>query len=268
MRSPRIVPLVLSSFLLAALAGAPAEAGYRYQATSTTTPEKGKPQVTEVEAWVEGPNAKIVFRESGQPMVEAGQYLLTRDGGKTLYIVDPEEETYAAMDLSAMLSTLGSVMEGLGGMIDMEFRDVEVEKLADEPGGERLGRPVRHLKYRTAYTLAIKVFGMKRENRVEAIQDAWVTDALDAEGFGVWLRSNPPTGFAGLDELIEAEMEKVSGFPLETVIVSTTEGQKGKRSSTSRMETRVTALEEVALGDDVFALPAGYERVETGPSER
>ena len=58
----------LAILTLLALAASPAAAGIHYRADTTTTPEGGKAQVTRVEAWVEGPNAKVVFVESDQPM--------------------------------------------------------------------------------------------------------------------------------------------------------------------------------------------------------
>lgn len=261
----RLITVALTLIALVA-AAAPAAAGIHYQAETTTAPAQGKPQVTRVEAWVEGPNAKVVFRESDQPVFSEGAYLLTQDGGKTLFLVDPEEETITEWDLAAMLGMVGGVMEGMQGIMDLEFSDVAVEKLGQDAGGELLGYPVTHSKYRTTYTTSIKVLGMKRGSSTETVQELWTTDAFGDPALGVWLRSEPPaTGMEELDELIAAEMEKVEGFPLKTVSVSTTTGQKGKRESSSRTETVVTQLEETAVPAATFELPAGYTRTEMVP---
>ena len=230
MRSRRISLFAVTAALtLLALAAGPALAGVHSQADTPTTPDGKKPQVTRVAGWVDGPRANIVFTESAQPMIGRDDYLITQDGGQTVYLVDPSEKTYTEWDLAAMLSTLGSTMEAMGDLVNMEFEDISVEKLSEEPGGERLGRPVTHVRYRTRYTMSIKVFGMSRGTHVETIQDLWVTDdALGHEALGLWLRSEPPsTGMEDLDRLIAAEMEKVDGFPLESVSVSRTTGQKG-----------------------------------------
>jgi hypothetical protein len=264
MRSSRTLASVLLRFtaaLVLCLAAVPASAGIHYKADSTTTVDDKRPQTTRVEAWIDGSRAKIVFTESDQPMIGKNDYLLTQDGGQTVYLVDPEEETITEWDVAGMLSSLGGMMESLGGVMDMEFSDIEVEKLSEGPGGELLGRPVTRAEYRTSYTMSIKVFGMSRQNRVETTQELWLTDAFGDEALGLWLRSEPPaTGMEDLDALIEAEMEKVDGFPLRSVAVSTTTGQKGKRQSTSRMETVVTELEEASIPEGTFELPAGYER--------
>ena len=257
------VALRFTAALVLCLAAVPASAGIHYKADSTTTVDDKKPQITRVEAWIDGSRAKIVFTESDQPMIGKDDYLLTQDGGQTVYLVDPEEKTYTEWDVAGMLSALGGMMESLGGMMDMEFSDIAVEKLSEEPGGEILGRPVTHVRYRTAYTMSIKVFGMSRGSSVETEQDLWITDAFGDAALGLWLRNEPPaTGMEDLDRLIEAEMEKVDGFPLRSVAVSTTTGQKGKRQSTSRMETVVTEREETSIPEGTFELPSGYERRE------
>ncbi|HSL84648.1 MAG TPA: DUF4412 domain-containing protein [Thermoanaerobaculia bacterium] len=256
---------LFAAFLAAA---APAAAGVHYQAETTTAPAQGKPQVTRVEAWVDGPNAKVVFRESDQPTFSAGQYLLTQDGGKTLFLVDPEERTITEFDLEAMLGMVGGVMEGMQGIMNLEFSDVSVEKLGEGSGGELLGYPVTHSKYRTTYTTSIKVLGMKRGSSTETLQEVWSTDAFGDPALGVWLRTEPPaTGMKELDELIAAEMEKVEGFPLKTVSVSTTTGQKGKRESSTRTETVVTRIEETSVPAGTFELPVGYTRTEMMPQQ-
>jgi hypothetical protein len=203
-----------------------------------------------------------VFSESDQPMLSEGAYLLTQDGGKTVLLVDPEEKTITEWDLQAMLGMVGGIVQGMQGIMNLEFSDVKVEELEQGAGGELLGYPVAHAKYRTTYTTSIKVLGMKRASTTEAVQEVWTTDAFGDPALGIWLRNEPPTtGIEDLDALIAAEMEKVEGFPLKTVSVTTTTGQKGKRESTTRSQTEVTLLEEVAVPQATFELPAGYERV-------
>lgn len=266
MKTRKILPILAASVLVLA-AAAPVAAGVHYQATTSVEGE-GRPQVTEVEAWVDGPRAKVLFRESSQPMLEDGQYLLTQDGGKTIYLVDPKEKTYGEWDMEAMLQLVGGVIEGLGPLLDLEFSDPEVEKLAEEPGGEVAGQPTTHYRYRTAYTTKVKVLGMKRESHTETIQDVWSTTALDDDvALGLWLRKQPvKTGNEGIDRVIAAEVEKIRGFPLKTVAVSTTTGGKrGEKTSTTRTTTEVTSLAETDVPAATFELPAGYAEQQMMP---
>jgi hypothetical protein len=249
---------------LAALAlAAPAAAGIHYRSTTRTEAERGQPMTIEAEGWVEGGSAKIAFRESANPMTPAGSYLLTRDGGATLLLVDPEEKTFAEWDLEAMLGAVGGIMQGMGPLLDFDIAGLEVEKLAEEPGGTIHGLPTTHVRYRTSYQMVITVLGMRRGSSVEQVQDIWATDALDDAGLEVWLRKAPKTGFGEIDELLAAEVGKVRGVALKMDSTSTTTGEKGKRSSVTRTTMEVTALERgVTIPPGTFEVPAGYRRVE------
>jgi len=264
MRTMRQTVLGLLGLALLAL---PAWAGTHYTAVTTTDTAQGRGMKMQVEGWVSGDKAKVVFSESDNPIMKSGSYLLTRDGAHTLYLVNPEEKTYAIWDLSAMLGAMGSIMNGIGPIVKMEFSDPKVEKLAEDDGGALLGVPTRHYRFRTSYSMKMKVFGFGSSSDTVTDQDVWASKRLVDPGFGAWLRSEPPhTGNAQFDKLIAAESAKrqVEGFPLKTVSVSTTT-QKGKQR-TSRQTMEVTKLESRAVPDSTFELPAGYKETQILPT--
>lgn len=253
------------TFLTAcALAAVPAFAGIHYTATTTTQDAKNKASDMVVEGWVSGDKARVEFKESNNPLAGAGAYLLTKDGGRTIYMVDPEEKTYMKWDMAALLGTMGAVMEGMGPMLKFEFTDPKVQKLAEEPGGEVLGYPTTHTKYRTAYTMKIKVFGMGNESDIVSEQEFWTTDRLADPGLGVWLKANPPrTGNEQLDKLIDSEMGKVQGFVLRSDTVTTTTPKKRGNPTVTRSTMKVTGLDtNASVPDAKFEIPAGYQETE------
>lgn len=257
-RSAPFAP-ALAAVLAAAALAAPAHAGIHYQTVTHVETEGQKPQVIRAEAWVDGGSARIEFKESDNPLMPGGAYLLTRDGGESVVIVDPEEKTWARYDLEAMLGSLGNMMQSMGPVVDFDVSGIAVEKLLEEPGGTIHGLSTTHFRYRTTYTMTIKILGMGRANAVERVEDRWLTDALDEAALGVWLRKTPRTGIEDLDKLIDAEMAKIQGVTLKSTDVTTTTGQKGKRSSTSRTTMEVTEFErEVAVDPAKFEVPAGY----------
>lgn len=252
-------PALAAVLAAAALAAAPAHAGLHFKTVTRVEPEGQKPQVIQAEAWVDGGNARIELTESDNPVMPGGAYLLTKDGGENVVIVDPEEKTWARYDLEAMLGSLGNVMQSMGPVLDFDVSGIAVEKLLEEPGDTIHGLSTTHYRYRTTYTMTIKILGMQRASAVERVEDRWLTGALDEAALGVWLRKAPRTGIEDLDKLIDAEMATVQGVALKSTDVTTTTGQKGKRSSTSRTTTEVTALErEVAVEPTRFEIPAGY----------
>lgn len=251
--------------LLVATLFAPVAARAGFHFTSTTTVETPRgPQKTVTEAWIDGDRGRVDFKESANPIVEAGSYMLTRDGGRTLILVNPEEKAYGEMSLDALLGSIGAVMGGMGPLLKIEISNPKVETLLDEAGPTMLGQPTRHLKFRSTYQMKVKVFGMGKANDVLTEEEYWVTDSLLDKSFGMWLRTGKAkTGNADLDRLIATQTEKLKGVPLKSVTVSTTT-QGGKSQKTvSTME--VTALDSFTKAPVSFEIPTGYEEREMMP---
>jgi hypothetical protein len=267
-RSTRSTILGAVLFVAAAV---PAMAGIHYQATTKTDAQSRSSEVR-VEGWAAGDKAKVEFKEStdGNPVTQKGTYIVSKDGGKTLYLVNPEEKTYAVWDLRGMLGAAGAVMNGVGPLLKVQFSEPKVEKLAEDDGGTLLGMPTRHYKYRTSYTMTMKVLGMGNASDVVTEQEFWTTTKLGDAGLGVWLRSEPPrTGNAELDKLLTAESYKMQGFPLKTVTVTSSTDKKRGRTNTSRSTMEVTQLDaSAAVPATAFEIPAGYKETQLLPAAR
>jgi hypothetical protein len=216
-----------------------------------------------VKAWVSGDNAKIEFAESKNPMMGKGTYLMTHDGGTTVYLVNPKEKTYAVWDMAGMMGFAGGAM----GMVNMKISDPTVEKLLEEAGGSMLGYPTTHYKYRTSYTMSMSVLGMKSQTKTVQEDDTWSTTALPEGALGVWLRSEPPSfGNEELDTLVKVEMGKVHGIPLKKVTVTTSADSKGKKSEPSTTTMEVTKLESMDVPAETFVIPADYQETSLFPA--
>lgn len=268
----RFVSLSTLALMSALLFPALATAGHYYEAvtTSDTGQKKKQQEVMQVRAWVDGEAAKVEFvtGEKEGPF-SSGSYLVTKDGGETVYLVNPKDETYGSFDMEAMMAAAGQAMNALsqmGGMVKMEFTDVSSEMLSEEAGGTVLGHDTTHYRWKSGYTMRMKMMGMKQENRVETIQDVWSTDELDARGFGVWMRPDRTlkTGNEEFDKLISSQVATVKGFPLKTVNISTTTGKKGKTMQTTST-TEVTTLREESITGSTFGWPDHYTEVEILP---
>lgn len=264
----RTSSILFAAFISLTLAAAPSWAGIHYKAKTDTDSAAQKQAAgaagdITVEGWVSGPSARVEFRESGNPMAKKGTYLLTKDGGKTLYLVNPEDKTYAEWDLQAMMGLVGGIMNGMGPLLKIQFSEPKVEKLLDEDGGTLLGLPTHHTRYRTSYTMTVKVFGMGNASDVVQEQDIWSTTKLQDAGLGAWLRSDPPrTGNAEFDKLLSKEAAKTEGFPLKMVTVSTTTSKKGEKNVT-RQTMEVTELDANATVPAArFEIPSGYEETQ------
>jgi len=158
-----------------------------------------------------------------------------------------------------MLASMFALLESTGPLLDLDFSNGASQKLGEEDGGSILGYPTRRYKWQTAYDMKMTVLGMKRQYHVDALQEFWTTDDLDAQGFKVWLRPDrSKTGNKEFDELLSAEMARVEGFPLKSVTRSKMTTGKGKeQNSITTME--VTTLRGESIDSSLFELPEGYE---------
>ena len=272
---------LLTLTLLAAgleLAAVPCSAGIHYRATQKTWSEGAQGRNNEArnseiqaEGWVAGNKAKVAFVASnGNPMAQQGTYILTKDGGKTLYLVNPQDQTYAQWDLQGMLGVVGSVMNGMGPLLKIQFTDPKTEKISEEDGGLVAGVPTRHYKYRTTYTTTVKVFGMGNTADVVSDQDIWAATKATDVGLGVWLRAEPPrTGNKDFDKLLASSAAKFQGFPLKVVTVSTSTQQKGNRQTVTHSTLEVTQFDaNAAVPASAFEIPAGYKETQIAPTQQ
>jgi len=240
-------------------------AGYHYTAT-TKLDDKTNKQKSEmaVEAWIDGDKAKILFTETNNPLTPKGAYIITTDGGKLVYLVNPEKKNYQEWDMNQLLNLAGSIT----AMVKIQFSDLKLEKQDEHASDKIHGYATRYYKYLTSYDLRIKVIGIKRVQSVITEQETWVSDRLNDISLGLWLRNEPPsTGDPELDKLIKAEMSKVKGFPLRSKTKTVTrqwnkKKTKVKKETVSYADMEVNTFKKMAIEGATFAIPDDYELVQ------
>ncbi len=272
----RLILMLLAAGLV--LAAVPCFAGIHYKSTQKTWSEgtqarnnEGRNSEIEAEGWVAGDKAKVAFvASSGNPVAQQGTYILTKDGGKTLYLVNPQDQTYAQWDFQGMLGVVGAVMNGMGPLLKIQFTDPKTEKISEEDGGLVAGVPTRHYKYRTSYTMTVKVFGMGNPANVVSEQDIWAATRATDVGLGVWLRADPPhTGNKDFDKLLTSSAAKFQGFPLKVVTISTSTQQKGNRQTVTHSTMEVTQFDaKASVPASAFEIPAGYKETQIAPTQQ
>lgn len=243
-------------------------AGVYYVAQTTAEGGKGADQQNMiVKAWASGDSGKVVFEESKNPMMGKGTYIITKDGGKTMFLVDPKEKTYMKWDLDSMMGLLGGAMK----MMNLKFTDPKVEALGEEPDGLVAGVPTVHYRFRTTYAMSMSFMMMKKNSRVVKDEEIWAATKLADAALGIWLRKAPPkTGNEDMDKLIKAEMGKVQGFPLKRKTVTTSTDEKDKKEVTT-ITMEVTELQMVPVPDSTFEIPSDYKETSlagTGEGEQ
>ena len=202
-----------------------------------------------------GEKARIDFVEGKTPAASEGGYLLSRDAGKTFFMVSPKDKTYMKWDTEAMMGMAGA----MGGMMKMQITDPKMEKMLDEAGPVMLGYPTQHYKFRTSYQMSMSIMGFKNQMSVVKEDETWATTKMDVTAFSAWMNKSPKTQNAELDKLIAMEKGKMSGLPLKTISVQTTTDNQGK-STVNRSSTEVTSIRNVS--DVQVDIPSDYQEVD------
>jgi hypothetical protein len=236
MRNAKL-PLLAVTALVAAL---PAPAGVYFSAVTTSEGAPGAaPASTTVRCWVQGDKARIEFAASADPLLARGRYLLTLDGGRSVYLVDPTERTFSEWSGDAAVWTSAAAARLTQGA---------VEKLDEGDGGELLGMKTVHVRYRAA---AASAAGAVEE-------ELWVAPELAEAALGVWMRRAAAT--AGGDETsaaARAERERLGSFPLKRVAVSPAGGRgSGKAARRTTMVVTELSVEDVSPG--TFTMGSGF----------
>ena len=242
-----------------ALLSASAFAGVRFEAV--TRGDDGLVDAR-VRAVVSGSNIRVEYLESASGMAGVGEYMLSRDGGKTLYWVEPSTRTYSKYDTDAMMSAMGSMVQGVRGAMRVRFEAPKIEKLLEEDGGLVAGVATRHYRYRTTYTASAESLGMVKTTTNTVEEDIWTATALSDAGLGAWLNKQPAkTGDVQFDSIIAAEMGKVQGFPLKRITVTRSVNPSDHKEQVTRAEMEVLSLTPAPVSESEFQLPANYVEV-------
>lgn len=246
--------LILALALL--IATAPAAAGIYLEQTVTSS-DQGQGMALDVRAWAEGENVKVEYSDSNNPVLPQGSYLLTNDGGETVYLVRPADGTYSVFDMNQLLATVGQLSEATGGMMKIDFRDANTERLDSGDGGEILGYDTTRRAWRTTYAMDMKIAFVDQSNRIDTVTEAWTTAEIDYPALGIWFTAKPrTTGDPEFDEILTANMDQIDGLVLKMKQETTTTNKKGK-SSKSSMLMEVKTVREESIDRKIFEMPDG-----------
>ncbi|MGK2857530.1 MAG: DUF4412 domain-containing protein [Thermoanaerobaculia bacterium] len=243
--------------LVAVLLALPALGGATYD--FKTVVEKGAGGLVG-KASIEGSKVRIDIADGDDVLLRDGNVMISADGGKTFTILDQKKKTYYTLDIQQLISSLGSVMNSMGGMFKMSFQNHSVKSSAPAPGETIEGFATTRYVVDSSYDLAIEVFGRKNVTNVKSKTETWSTDKLSSEFVTFVQQKGFKTGLEELDKFIEKEASGVKGFPLKQVVTSTQ--TQGKKSETTKTTMTVTSVKEASIPDSTFAIPSGYKEVD------
>lgn len=260
--------------LPAALFATPArEAGFTYDFRVSTSSVQGS-QSKEVSLMsgrgqVAGDKARIDLAEAknGGPMFgEKGGYIMVKDGGATMYMVDPGEKQYYSFNMEQMFAGLNSALKMMGGMVKMTMSDVKID-VQDLGAGESIqGYSTRRVRQVQSVTVSVSVLGRKSSTTTVDTTESWIATELKHVG-NPFLQMGAAAGSVDFGnpefkkQYQAAQARIPAGFPLRSVSRAHSTDEKGKTSlTTSTME--VTNFQKGDIAASVFAIPGDYKEVQ------
>ncbi len=250
--------------LLLLLAATHGFAGITYTAeTRTILGSKDSNGDFRVQGWVSGNRARMEFLQSSLPQLESGTYLVSSDGGETVYLVNPRAKTYELWDVSGMISNMADMMRSLRGEMRVRFEEPKVEKLLEEEGPKIQNLPTRHYRFRTSYKASIDMYDSETINTVME-EDIWTTNASTEPGVKIFLDRRMSSGDEQLDRILDKEMGKVVGFPLRRL--TSTRQETTKQVTETRSEMSIVELKTLDVADSLFEVPKGFAEVDPNES--
>lgn len=248
--------------VVTATAASETNAGIRYEFRQTTRSEvRNIPSVeTQGTAWIDGDHMRIDYRGASSYGDNAS---VVTNGTRMLWILDREEKTYHEVNLTSYARNLASA--------PITVSNVK-SGLDRGPGPQIAGFPTEHWKLTTSYDMRLDMGEITLEQRVETVIEKWTTQAFGELSDPLASNESLRTGNAQLDQLIDLETTRVTGFPLRQVVTITTRDIKPRRGGSRGeidltvprrqvSEMVVTAIEFTEPDDTLFLLPEGFRKV-------
>ncbi|MEO8198370.1 MAG: hypothetical protein ABI689_16785 [Thermoanaerobaculia bacterium] len=271
------IAALLGIALVSALAS-PAFAGLVFTQQIRGEGDAAKYQNMTMRTSIDSGGAKMEILSSGNPIMAEGTYILIQPDADAMLLVNPQEKTYASLDFSQMMSAASQMLGGQDEQASPKtYPDPVVEKLLEEDGGLVLGRPTKHFRWRTQYTIGMNLpMGMSMDIATDQTEDVWVADiAIDPKIMNAFEKmgagANLPENF---QRIVDAAKKTQSGFPLKRILVSKTKSTatgsgmmaKMMQKSAAKQEAQgpqtmtfeVTELSEQKVPAAAFAIPPGY----------
>lgn len=222
-----------------------------------TERQGGKSSTTQ--GFADGAKFRLEPEESKSADNPEGEYAISLDGGRTIYLVDPARQRFARIDTQTLMAKAREQLAALMKQTTLQIESPKVETILAEPGEPLDGHPTRHYKVRISYSLHF----LKTDTRRSYVeyQDLWMASDIDQPGASNLLIYFRPAGDLRIDGAWQRELAQMPGFPLRQVTLRTEVNEDGN-SSVSRMSREITKVRTGAVPASLFVLPAGFKEVQ------
>lgn len=256
---------ILGFSVMLSFPASPLFSAIRYEFRQTTRTEAQSLPASSLvgRAVIEGLMSRIDFISGYSHPV--GSYVISKDGFRSVAIVDPAKQTYTEVETSNVATALGT------SKIEITNLKTNVRKLSDRP--TIAGIPAEHWVLESSYDITVMFGTLPLRQTVQTTIDKWVTTSLGNVGANLITADSLRTGNPELDRIIELESTKIQGFPLRQVMTIRVQNPEAARNpnskiklSASRTQTSeiiVTSLQTASVDRRLFDVPASFRKVQS-----
>lgn len=245
-----------------------AEAAIRYKFKQVARSDYHAAPAAEIsgEVIIDGDKSRVEF--PGRSPYGENTYVISHNGAKNVFIVDPQKKTVAEVNVANVAAALAS------SSIEVSNLKSQVKKLPDQI--EIAGVPTEHYRIEMSYDVSVRLASIPLKQRVQTTIDRWTTEAFGPVSDIFLSAGSARTGNAQLDQIIELESSKVKGLVLrQTVSIVTTNLMERRAPSQLELspsrrqssEMLVTDIRVVNVDSSAFNVP-NYPRVNRGEEQQ
>lgn len=242
-------------FVVSMLVATSAFAGLSYDFSSTTS--NGRNELAG-RVIVDKSNLRIDFQKGDNLLFRDNTIVVSRDGGKTLLLIDPAKKTYSELNIEQFFSALGGIADSGSGLFDVSVRNQKVNVRPVGSGGVIEGHRTRKYLIDSSFDMKLKLLGEVTEMNVKTSSETWTTDRFSKD-YVTFLQIKPyRSGISELDKFLEAQTKGLEGFPLKQIVKSstTTDGHTETVTTTILIKN----IKDVSASPKVFEVPRGYKK--------
>lgn len=211
-------------------------------------------------AFIDGDRTRIEFL--GGNTYPAGVYVITSNGSRSQTWVDPSKQSYAEINAGSVAASIGA------SRITISNKKIDVAKLDDHP--VIAGIPTDHYRLTISYDITVPFGTIPLKQSVTTLIDKWTTSAYEGVVDSFFSGGGLHTGNPDIDELVDAENHRITGFPLHETVTITTVNDTARpattkipvaRTHTQTRDLTITSIQALAnVPSALFQIPAGFHR--------
>jgi len=216
----------------------------------------GKKKAYTIKALFLGQKSRYTFYTEEDAKIGNGTYMLSLDGGGTVYYIDRNSNTCYHGSSEEVLEISSNFMLKTTDKFKLKIQEGEIRKVLEEDAGAIHGLPTKHTLITIGFTASYKYMLFNNKYKVKRVVDVWVTPKIAGiNDQGIFQRAWEYTGDEELDQELRAIIGTGNNYRLRSEINQTMVDKKGKESSAQILQYVKSITEIDDLPEDAFRLP-------------